>query len=38
MHHSLCIMRAVAEKSEIYDEKRQVFVEWKNEIFSLRLN
>jgi hypothetical protein len=31
-------MRAVEEKSEIYGGGRQVFGEWKNQIFSLKLN
>jgi hypothetical protein len=29
---SLCITRAVVEKSEIYEGRRQVFVEWEDQI------
>jgi hypothetical protein len=31
-------MRTVVKKSEIYDRRRHVFVEWRNQIFILRLN
>ena len=34
----MCITWPVVENSEIYDGRRRVFVEWKNQILSLRLN
>jgi Transposase zinc-binding domain len=39
VHRSvLSTMRIEVKKSEIYNGRRQIFVEWKNQIFSLRLN
>jgi hypothetical protein len=32
------ITRKVAEKDDVYDGRRQLFIEWENQIFSLRLN